>query len=1731
MQSNLDRQWRHPPLIPPAGQSRALAGAANPAPNGQNAAPFADVITRWIAPYSGTITITGQLQHQGSGKDPLLATLYLVNQANAPVGTMLWQRTVNWNDAGCTPVDAGQGVLGSDCSTTNGAGYTRTVTKGDRIYTRVGAISNANQDGLYWNTTINYTPSSQLQTELSTKEGWGPYRYQWVEGSDEYMAGAYYTPWTATFSGIVDLSVQINKVSTADNIGIAMQLYRPSDGTTVTIGGHRPFPSSCVDQQPDDSSETFTYCAAPNSGVVQIDAGQVTVNPGDQIHVTVKSDTPINPQTIKVLTLAQYTWLCRNNPFGGAPYCGTPACTQHVADNGSDCILNGSGPDPQVATPLSGSQVAQVVPTYYPLQKWVYQATTTPNPPTTTLDGRSRVSVPIGGGNQTPAMCYRNNSPTQSSQLVTLMIQTPGQLLAKRTIDLHNAALDGSLCLTGPAQGPGTQVIFSAYTSNSLPANAQFLPTFNGALVTNPNNGLEVYLPDSTYPKLTTFPFIGGVENMASGYHDFYMGLWNGNAAFNEGSIAGLTTTANYAPLTQAPMPVPPSTSGSGLVNAFDFGIGSLISFVEDVAGAVASFGEYIWDNVSHLLKFAGSMVIGAVRWSGSILGKVFAWAMCEIGGEGYTADGIRLTENHNKQEAVSNGVAGKGVSHGFSLSGLDLIDMNGDRYPDQVSTQGIRYAYFDPPTNTWQFCAAPASSLAGCATSGTPQVGLPTPSYLRDIRHSTHTVNFGVDITAIIEAVATLSSGTDSNGVEPSISLSTDASQSFSRTNRDLIDINGDGLPDIVDVGSTACSPTATRNDLCVRLNYGYGFSAPILWKSSAWSIDAGGIAAKVPTLLNSLLADVGATVYQAELDWLGLSLTGAELPTSKTIRLEEEGHKGGQITIGPVGGGSDDSYSRKLVDLVDVNGDGLPDQIMKLPNDSYYHIKLNTGSGFDGEFSSDAIAWPALNVWFSDSSVSVASTDSLEFVRNYTSDDSFNVAAVYGDSEGNGSRHTIIEMMDIDGDGRLDQVMKNADYSIFSGAADPTATQMWARLNQVGSSNLLSGVTLPLGGSYQISYNRQGNFVGTQQFPSGESVNVDMQEARWTMSQCLTNDGRGNQTENNFYYSLGYFDRGEREFFGFAQVQTTHGSVGRGGPINGDGSYELQFFRNQTYYERGMPYATYVVEPFGQLESGTVYTRTFSNTPNASNSRFVTGEGRVDEAYDRTVQLFANPTTVFSGRFPVTQAPVAHYTVRGWSPDGLSIYVDFGDLTSTTDDVIYNLQYTTYPGITHLTALTHIDERTNGSGQLLAQRDATYTVTNNRPQLTTVSDRIINGYQPVTGTLYTGTAAQIQTTNITYNTADLGNIATYTDPTGYKLTYTYDSATKTHVTGVSDSFSLTSSRTMNQDYGLPATTTDVNSKVVTYNYDSYGRLSKVWAPGDPTTGQATIQMTYSQGGAAAATPWAMTQHKDFQSTNGTTIDTVAFADGLGRIIQTKKKADLLQSNGTTAHGYDITGLIVWDLNGRVMAQSQPFFDSATAETTLVPAVSKNPTVFTYDALNRVTSASTADGAMTQTVYGALLPTPQDPGDPLPNFTGQLSLERITDANGSTTRIYRDGAGRIMVNMDAGFSVTSYGYDLLNNLSKVTDNGGNVTSGTYDSLSRLVVLSSTATGETDWRYALTGLLQEKQTANLRANSKVIKYGYTTNRLTTITYPFMPPVTYAYGMSGRPATSSVGSPA
>jgi YD repeat-containing protein len=62
-----------------------------------------------------------------------------------------------------------------------------------------------------------------------------------------------------------------------------------------------------------------------------------------------------------------------------------------------------------------------------------------------------------------------------------------------------------------------------------------------------------------------------------------------------------------------------------------------------------------------------------------------------------------------------------------------------------------------------------------------------------------------------------------------------------------------------------------------------------------------------------------------------------------------------------------------------------------------------------------------------------------------------------------------------------------------------------------------------------------------------------------------------------------------------------------------------------------------------------------------------------------------------------------------------------------------------------------------------------------------------------------------------------------------------------------------------------------------------------------------------------------------------------------------------------------------------------------------------------------------------------------------------------------------------------------------------------------------MVTLTSPDAGQTEWRYDVAGKLGAKETAQLRAQKKLINYTYDVNRLTTIDYPDSVGVTYQYG--------------
>jgi hypothetical protein len=161
-----------------------------------------------------------------------------------------------------------------------------------------------------------------------------------------------------------------------------------------------------------------------------------------------------------------------------------------------------------------------------------------------------------------------------------------------------------------------------------------------------------------------------------------------------------------------------------------------------------------------------------------------------------------------------------------------------------------------------------------------------------------------------------------------------------LSTTERELVDVNGDGLPDAVrrDAGNGAC-PTG----LLVRLNLGGRFAA---------SEDC------VP---------VGRWRNQS----LDLLLGQVEVPGN--VASPDKVRRTTAISVqGNVGGGFDEifeatvswesSIAATAVTMVDVNGDGLPDYVRKSSTDDRFFVRINQGYAFGPELEwTGVVPWPA--------------------------------------------------------------------------------------------------------------------------------------------------------------------------------------------------------------------------------------------------------------------------------------------------------------------------------------------------------------------------------------------------------------------------------------------------------------------------------------------------------------------------------------------------------------------------------------------------------------------------------------------------------------------------------------------------------------------------------------------------------------------------------------------------
>ncbi|WP_344850684.1 SpvB/TcaC N-terminal domain-containing protein, partial [Kribbella ginsengisoli] len=969
---------------------------------------------------------------------------------------------------------------------------------------------------------------------------------------------------------------------------------------------------------------------------------------------------------------------------------------------------------------------------------------------------------------------------------------------------------------------------------------------------------------------------------------------------------------------------------------------------------------------------------------------------------------------------APPGGSLGGGVGRGTSTSLVDFMDLNGDGFPDVVGTNGIQYT--------------DASGKLGAVIAALPDVGArktSTASGNAGAGSAGRTLQTGAGTA---DASGTASAKTAKSGGDmPPLGLGLDLSGSESDANYDLIDVNGDGLPDRV-YGDSDKVDAAKRGK--VSLNLGYKFAPLEAWRNPAPLNDGSG---------RSKGLNIGFNT-----DFYGFA------------------------------GGASFEHNRSTTGatLADVNGDGLADRVFAgAGSNDPIRVGFNTGNGFE----------PA--VAFGGSKPGVAADRNASLGGGLYGEIPacfFFACLVFnpGVNSSVGVARTEQALRDINGDGLVDHVSSTADNGLS------------VEENTTGRTNLLKAVSRPLGASMQFDYSRDGNTYA-------------MPQSKWVLSSVTVNDGHagdGQDTQlSTFEYSGGVYDRLEREFRGYATVVAKTRDTGNGNAVVRS---TTSTFRTDSHYTMGLPVKTIVANASGDkfTESENSYTIRNIDTPGGAVDLASTTATLFPFAHRTDKRFYEGQATPGKATFTT-----ADYDTRG----NLTTTIDTGE-AGAADDVATTIGYTDCPA-TGIDVADHLTVTVAG----VVKRERESTIDCGNGELTQTRSKL--------------NATEVAVSDMTYDAS--GNLSTVEGAPNKanqrsKLTYTYDTTVGTYVTSVTDNaFNLTSSSTYDFKFGLPLTSTDTNGKTVTNTYDALGRLDTVTGPYEAGTGKVTIDVDYHP---EAVVPYAVTRHIDKQA-DGTyrtdTIDTITFVDGLGRAVQVKKDAAIHTGETTpAADKMTVSGKTEYDGLGRAVKQYYPVTEpKGAANTTFNTAVDTvQPTVTTYDALDRATRTTLPDNTFATVGFGFGA-----------DRAGVTQFETVaTDANNKAARSYTDVRGRATAvkqfNPAGGATQaviwTSFGYNALGEKTSVTDNDDNTTTIAFDNLGRNTAVTSPDSGRTDFVYDLAGNLVKKHTAKL-ATSDFIEYDYDYTRLKKIRYPLFNTgglngtgndVTYTYGAPGAP---------
>lgn len=933
------------------------------------------------------------------------------------------------------------------------------------------------------------------------------------------------------------------------------------------------------------------------------------------------------------------------------------------------------------------------------------------------------------------------------------------------------------------------------------------------------------------------------------------------------------------------------------------------------------------------------------------------------------------------------------------------------------------------------------------------------------------------------------------------------------------LIDINGDGLPDIVwnDGTSSGCYINNAKGQYVP--GGPFWVSAP-QWappfalmqnvSSGAQFIDVNGDG--LPDLVQYGLSNGGieAGVAINSSSGFGSNWSRVQVPsgTSYSSIVQQLGSVG--VYLPPLilsKDGTGWSSSPLGTEVVDLNGDGLPDVIMSNPKLGYPlgspAAYLNTGKGWvystdyvppygvalcgrtDGQ-DTDATGATLMDLngdGLPDLAVYRADQPNVYYLNtgrgwgaqntSYISGVDFKLPQALVNQDL--TKPTGTQMYDLNGDGMIDSCNNNAKQGYigpFYNSAKPTADRLTKVTNGFGVSSAVTyGLLTDLPtGTAQALYTKGTGAVYPDTDVIGPMVVVK------TMKH---DDGTGGTYDIDYHYG-GLKSSYLRGSLGFQWTSTTDTRTG----IVSTTSYRQDF----PYI--GMPYKIQTVTPDGKLlaESDTAYDM---HTLNGGKSVLPYASIAVQKSYelpdDNGNQLFISSsctTTTINDYGDALNVTVSSLDQNG-NPDGFS---------KSTDSVY-----------------------TEDTSNWFLGRLTSSTVTAMAPGKPTLTRSSAFIYDPVSGLLtteivepkYDAQNNLVQSSHdmlkTVYTYDGFGNKQTATmtgwdvDQTGAIVMSTRSTSTYYDTKGRFPDHTVNAKGhredyTYNQNLGVVETLTGPNGLTTSWDYDGFGTKIKETRSDNTTT---TMQIKW----VGTTTPAGAKYFVQTLTDGG--APSIVFHDSFGRSIQ---------SLSIDGNGESIYQETVYDANGRTQKTSVPHRASGTVywtETTRFdllnrplevhtpddnPAISAGYVVSTVaykglrtdatDAKGRVScSVKNSQGWVVTTIrdlggIGSTVTTDYDAfGNPISTTAGSVMVETspgvltpsATPVGSKTSFIY-DSLGRKLCMQDADMGIWSYDYNSFGELIKQTDAKGQVTRMAYDVLGRLVFRRESE-GDTNWLY------------------------------------------------------------